>query len=137
MIPGYISFQSEIKGLKFEISDDHKYTKTAIITFQVEQRTTPIVELLGYVDEEDIYKMIDEGKPIILDQCYIPMFSLENYRTSRKLNKKEKVKINGFSAKGAFFDSSLPFDFSHAIFESENFDISSSWFHRGDNAVRR
>lgn len=132
MIPGYKTFKAQIKALKFENSDGHKYLKTAIVSFEVERRTTPIVEILGYVEEEDIYKMIDQGEPVILDQCYISRFSLENYRVSRKLDKKETVKINGFSARGAFFDSSPPIDFSFASIESGNFDLTSSWFHRGE-----
>ncbi len=131
MIPGYISFQAEIKNLKFETNDKHRYSKTAIITFDVARRSKPLVELLGYVDEEDIYQMIDRGEPIILDQCYIARFSLENYRATRKLDKKEVVKINGFVARESFFDSSQAFDFSYSIIENSNFDLTSSWFHRG------
>lgn len=131
MIPGYTSFQVEIKNLKFKNKNGHYYKKTAIITFQVEKRTKPLVELLGYVDEEEIYQMIDRGEPVILDQCYIARFSLDHFRSARNLDKKAQVRINGFSATGSFFDSSLPFDFSHAIFDQERFDLTSSWFHRG------
>lgn len=131
MIPGYTSFQVEIKNLKFKNRNGHYYKKTAIITFQVEKRTKPLVELLGYVDEEEIYRMIDREEPVILDQCYIARFSLDHFRSERNLDKKTKVRINGFSARGSFFDSSLPFDFSQAIFDQENFDLTSSWFHRG------
>lgn len=131
MIPGYKSFQVDIKNLKFETSSGQRYSKTAIITFVVERRTIPIVELLGFVEEEEIYQKIDNGDPIVLDQCYVSRFSLENYRSSRKLDKKEKVSIKGFSARSSFFDSSMPFDFSHAIFENGKVDFSSSWFHRG------
>ena len=131
MIPGYKSFQVEIKHLKFTTSDGFTYRKTAIVTFEVERRTKPLVELLGYMDEEDIYEVIDRGEPVILDQCYIARFSLENYRSARKLDKKHEVKLAGFRARNSFFDSSLPFDFSHSTFTEGNFDISSSWFHRG------
>ncbi|MFC2090486.1 potassium channel family protein [Bacteroidota bacterium] len=131
MVYGYNTFQVDIKNLKFESAEGEKYSKTAIIKFQVETRTSPIVELMGYVEEEDIFKMIDEGKPIILDQCYVTRFSLENYRATRKLEPKEKVTIKGFRAHEAFFDSSLPFDFTDAIFDSGDFDLTSSWFHRG------
>ncbi len=131
MIPGYKSFQVEIKNLKFETNGGHKYSRTAIVTFEVERRTKPLIELLGYVDEEDIYAMIDKGEPLVLDQCYVSRFSLENYRISRKMDKKDQVRISGFRARNSFFDSSLPFDFSHAIFDSGNLDLTSSWFHRG------
>lgn len=131
MIPGYTSFEADIKHLKFENSHGNKFSKTAIITFRVERRTQPLVELLGYVEEEDIYRMIDNGEPVVLDECYIPRFSLENYRHSRKLARKTPVSIKGFLARRCFFDSSLPFDFSYAVFDSGDLDLSSSWFHRG------
>ncbi len=132
MVYGYSTFQVDIKNLKFETPDGRRYAKTAIIKFKVERRTSELVELMGYVDEEEIYTMIDEGKPVILDQCYVTRFSLEHYRRSRKLDPKEKVTIRGFSAREAFFDSSLPIDFSDAVFEDGDFDLTSSRFHRGD-----
>lgn len=131
MIPGYTSFEADIKQLKFENSHGNRFSRTAIVTFRVERRTQPLVELLGYVAEEDIYKLIDNGEPIVLDECYVPRFSLENYRNSRNLPKKTPVTIKGFMARNCFFDSSLPFDFSHAVFDSGDLDLSSSWFHRG------
>lgn len=131
MISGYRSFQVEIKNLKFETDNGQNYSQTAIISFSVEGRTRPMVELLGYVEEEEIYLKIDNGEPLILDQCYISRFSLDNYRTSRKLDKKHPVVLHGFLARASFFDSSLPFDFSNARFENGNLDLTSSWFHRG------
>lgn len=131
MIPGYRSFEADIKKLKFENSRGNIFSKTAIVTFRVERRTKPLVELLGYVEEEDIYRMIDTGEPIVLDECYIPRFSLEHYRQSRNLEKKTPVFLKGFLARNSFFDSSLPFDFSHAVFDTGDLDLSSSWFHRG------
>lgn len=131
MIPGYTSFEADIKKLKFENSRGNIFSKTAIVTFQVERRTNPLVELLGYIGEEDIYRMIDNGEPVVLDECYIPRFSLEHYRQSRNLDKKTPVVLKGFLARNSFFDSSFPFDFSHAVFDSGDLDLSSSWFHRG------
>ncbi len=131
MIPGYTSFEVEIKKLKFETSNGYRYAKTAILTFTVQDRSKPLIAILGYMDEEEIYKRIDEGEYVVLDECYVARFSLEHYRSSRKLEAKTPVKIKGFSAKNSFFDSSLPFDFSYAIFDSEDFDLSSTWINRG------
>ncbi|MDF1571277.1 MAG: hypothetical protein P1P82_06640 [Bacteroidales bacterium] len=36
------------------------------MTIYVERRTNPLVELLGYVEEEDIYRMTDNSEPIVL-----------------------------------------------------------------------
>lgn len=131
MIPGYTSFFVEVKNLKFITVDGYRYPKTAIVNFEVEGRTTPVVELLGYIEEEEIYQKIDSGEPVTLDQCYIGRFSLENYRSSRKLDKKHVVDIKGFSARNSLFDSSLPFDFSQSRIVSGKFDIEHSWVHRG------
>jgi hypothetical protein len=131
MIPGYTSFEADIKKLKFENTRGSIFSKTAIVTFHLAKRTQPLIELLGYVGEEDIYRMIDKGEPVVLDECYIPRFSLENYRHSRNLDKKTPVVIKGFLARNSFFDSSLPFDFSHAVFDSGDLDLQASWVHRG------
>lgn len=131
MVTDYTSFQTEIQELPFNSKSGQTYKKSAIITFRFEKGIAPHVEIVGFVEEEEIYKMIDEGKPVILDQCYVPRFSLENYRHSRKMEKKKKVLVKGFSAIEAFFDSSAPFDFSNAVFDEGSFDISSSSFHRG------
>jgi hypothetical protein len=131
MIPGYTSFEADIKHLKFENSRGNVFSKTAIITFHVAKRSQPLIELLGYVEEEDIYRMIDNGEPIVLDECYVPRFSLQHYRHSRNLDKKAPVTIKGFMARRSFFDSSLPFDFSHALFDAGDLDLQASWIHRG------
>ncbi len=131
MIPGYTSFQYEIKNSKFTAVDGTVYPNTAEFSFEVEGRFRNIEDSRGYVDEETIYKWIDEGKEIILDHAFINVFSLERYRKLRKLDKMAEVVINGFSARNAFFDCSHSFDFSHCLFKGERFDMSGSWFHRG------
>ncbi len=139
MIPGYLSFQVEITKENFTAESGETFPNTAVVSFVVAGRTKPIIELLGFLEEEDIYKWIDEGKTINLDQCYISRLSLENYRVSRGLDKKSVVVIENFSARNAFFDSHQSFDFTHSIFKGESFDITSSWLHRGafnfDSAV--
>lgn len=130
MIPGYLSYTVEIKNLKYRTGDGLVYPKTAILTFDVAGRTRSLVEILGYVDEEMIYSWIDEGKPVVLDHCYVTRFSLEFYRTQRKMNKKEVVSLKGFRARHSFFDCSSPFDFSHMEIDGD-FDLSDSWIHRG------
>ncbi len=139
MISGYKSFQVEIKKTTFTSEEGNVFPLTAVLTFEVSGRKRTLEESLGYVEEETIYQWIDEGKQVNLDYCFIGRFSLENYRISRKMDKKQEVTINGFSAKNSFLDSSLPFDFSHTIIKGESFDLTSAWFHRGavnfDSAV--
>lgn len=131
MIPGYISFRYEIKKTKYTAEDGAVYPSTAEFSFNVEGRFKAIEDSLGYVDEETIYQWIDEGKAINLNYCFVARFSLENYRAARGMDKKAEVVINGFIARNAFFDSSMPFDFSHSLIKGECFDISESSFNRG------
>lgn len=139
MIPGYTSFQVEIKKSKFTDESGNLFPFTAILTFEVAGRTRTLEESLGYVEEETIYQWIDEGKSIHLDNCYVSEFSLKNYRVSRQLDEKAEVIINGFTSRNSFFDSSAPFDFSYSLIQGESFDMSGAWFHRGglnfDSAV--
>lgn len=121
----------EIKNLKFISEEGITFPKTAILSITVPGHTNPIVELLGYRSVEELYKCIDEGLPIVLDQCYINKFSLLDYRQLRKLDSKQVVTINGFSAKHAFFDSPTPLDFSYASFIKNDFNIEYSWLLRG------
>ena len=86
MIPGHSSYKAEIKKLKFETEAGKKFPATALIHFQVEGRVKPVVELMGYLGEKEIYKAIDRGEELNLDHCYINKFSLRDYRLTRNLN---------------------------------------------------
>jgi hypothetical protein len=131
MFSEHSTHRVEIKNLKFITEEGIRYPKTAILTIVVPGLTNPIVELLGYRDLEEIYKCIDEGTAINLDHCYINKFSLTDYRQLRKLEPKQTITIQGFSAKHAFFDSPSPLDFSHAGFQSVDFNIEYSWLLKG------
>jgi hypothetical protein len=131
MFSEHSTHRVEIKNLKFITEDGIKLPKTAILTIVIPGNTNPVVELLGYRDLEDIYKCLDEGIPINLDQCYINKFSLSDYRQLRKLDIKKYVEINGFTAKRAFFDSPAPLDFTYAAFKGSEFNIEYSWLLKG------
>lgn len=132
MIPEYTSFKVDIKKLKFTTDEGIRFPKTAIVSFIVPGKNQPVVELFGYVDEEEVYGWIDEGKPVVLDNCYIPKFSLAEFRALRKLSPKEKVVINGFSARNAFFDTPVQFDFSNALFRDGDISMEHAFFSRGE-----
>ncbi|NOY36422.1 MAG: two pore domain potassium channel family protein [Chlorobi bacterium] len=113
----YDHYTVDIKNLKFT-SDNHiVHPKTAIITFFDNKKTKLAVEILGYQENEEIYKWIDEGKPVILDQCYVHNFSLTEYRSTRGLEKKSTVIIRSFQSSSAFYESKFGTDFSFARFE--------------------
>jgi hypothetical protein len=132
MFPEYKSFKVDIKNLKFTSDEGIHYPKTAIISYVVQGKSMPVVDLFGFVDEEIIFQWIDEGKPILLDKCYIPKFSLSEYRARRDIPPRQPVVLNGFSARQAFFDAQLKIDFSLAVFESSDFNLERAMFSKGE-----
>jgi len=132
MFSNYSSFIVEIKNIKFITDESVVIQKTAIITFHDLEKKKSSMELLGYIDTEEIYKLIDKKKPINLNHCYVSNFSLSNYRNLRNLGKKEYLKLFGFSARNAFFDSKFPVDFSFAEFDDGDIDFENTQFANGN-----
>lgn len=132
MIPVHSSYKAEIKKLKFETEAGKRFPATALIHFQVEGRVKPVVELMGYMGEKEIYKAIDKGEELDLDNCYINKFSLRDYRLTRNLDEREKVILKGFTARNSLFGGDANLDFSHAVFEGAEFSLEDSWVDRGD-----
>lgn len=91
MVPHHTSYKVEIKKLKFKTEGGIRLPGTALIQFKVESRAKPVVELMGYMDEKDIYNAIDRGDELNLDHCYIEKFSLRDYRLTRNLDPRETV----------------------------------------------
>jgi len=131
MFSEHSTHRVEIKNLKFVTDEGIRFPKTAILTIVVPGHSNPIVELLGHVEFDDICRLIEEGLPINLNNCYINKFSLSDFRKTRKLDPKQSVSIHGFSAKNAFFDSLVPLDFSYAAFIGKDFSIEHSWIFKG------
>lgn len=132
MIPGHTSYEVEIKKLKFQTDEGIRFPGTALVRFLVEGRDKPLVELMGYIEEKEIYSAIDRGDIINLDQCYIDKFSLRDYRLTRNLGSRENIVLKNFTAKGALFGGQASLDFSHAIFEGEEFSLEDAHISRGD-----
>jgi hypothetical protein len=123
--------KAEIKNLKFITDEGLRHPKTAILTVVIPTQANPVVELLGYHEPDEIYKLIDEGQKINLDNCYINKFSLNEYRKLRGLDSKQVVTIKGFTARNAFFDTQSVFDFSYAAFVENEFSIEKAWVMKG------
>ena len=62
MLPGHTSFKAEIKKLKFETEVGVRLPGTALIHLQVPGKEKPVVELMGYLEEKEIYNAIDRGE---------------------------------------------------------------------------
>lgn len=132
MIPGHFSYTVDIKKLKFETKAGLKFPCTALINFKLDEDEKSQVELMGYMEENEIYHAIDRGEELNLDHCYIDKFSLRDYRLTRNMGARDKVVLKGFSAKNSLFGGLSPLDFSHAVFQGEDFSLENSWITRGD-----
>jgi hypothetical protein len=131
MIQAFTRYSVEIKNLKFITEEGVRLPKTAIIQFHIEELENPVVEILGYMESEDIYKLMDEKADINLDFCYIDKLSASDYRHSRGLEKKEILILKSFSARKAFFDSNFPVDLSYISIKNGKFSLENSIFARG------
>ncbi|MFT4601795.1 MAG: hypothetical protein ACI857_001978 [Arenicella sp.] len=109
-----IFYEIEVLQESLDIEGVHHNKSVKVVEFYAQKKIRE--RYLAYVDVEEVYMMIDSGKQIYLDNCYIKDFSLQEYRRQRKLDPKVEVKINGLTAKNAFFDCDAFTDFSHAIF---------------------
>jgi hypothetical protein len=131
MITGYINYQVEIRNDKFITDDGRKYPRTANVMLFNKEGDVIGNELFGYVDIDELYNMIKDGKPLILDKCYIKDFSLSAYKRINRIEKKEHVLIKGFSARNSFFDTHISTDFSYSSFQDGDINFDGSHFGRG------
>ncbi len=131
MKTGYKNYHVNIKDVKFIADDGSTSPRTAIVTFYDAEGKEINDELFGVVDVNTIYDLIKEGRNIILDNSYISDFSLSAFRRHNNIDKKEIVRIKGFSAKNAFFESDICNDFSYASFADGEVSFDGAHFGKG------
>jgi len=131
MIKDFYNYKIKVKDTPFTCETGKKYNNTAAISFLDENKKEVAYTELGFIDKEEIYKLIDQEKPIVLDNCYIENFSLVEYRESRNIEKKTYVKLHQFSAFNTFFDSRIATDFSFAEFDNEYKNFENAHFLNG------
>jgi hypothetical protein len=132
MIPHLHEFKVEIKNLKFTTDAGKILPKTAIINYVDPEKAGKRTELFGYIDAEEIYKLIEEGSDVCLDHCYIDKLNLSEYRIMHEMGKKDYVKIVNFSAKHAIFNSRVRTDLSHVEFVGDLQSFEGTHFIKGD-----
>ena len=131
MIPEFSSFNAEIKDSQFTRDDGRTFPRTALLTLVSPDRKHRDIFELGFLDEEELFTLIDEGSTFDIDQCYINMFSLADYRQSRGLELKEPVEIKQFSARDCFFDNNHAINFCYAVFTDSEVTFEDSYFANG------
>lgn len=116
-----IFYEIEILDQPIDFGEKHYDKSVKVVEFYAQKKIRE--QYLAFVAKEDVYDLIEAGKPIELDNCYIKDFSIFEYRQLRKLEDKSEVEIQGLSAKSAFFDCDAYTDFSHVKFVADvNFD---------------
>ncbi len=131
MIKDYFNYKVKIKDTPFATETGKKYRNTAALSFLDENKKEIAYIELGFIDCEEIYQLIDQGKAINIDQCYVENFSLNDYRESRNIDKKAYVKLHQFSAYNTFFDSRTGTDFSFSEFDDEYKNFENAHFLNG------
>lgn len=131
MVTGYTSYKVEIKNVKFNADDGRTCPRTAIIAFYGQDGEQLGSELFGVIEPADIYRMIDEGKNLKLDNFYINEFSLSNYRRHHEMDRKAIVELKNFSAQNAFFESKNATDFSFSSFSDDDINFEGAHFAKG------
>ncbi|HEY5470561.1 MAG TPA: potassium channel family protein [Bacteroidales bacterium] len=131
MVTGYTTYKIEVKNVKFISDDGRTCPRTAIVTFHDEEGEEIGSELFGAVELSFIYNLINEGKDVNLDNCYVSEFSISSYRRYNSIEKKVLVPIKGFSAKNAFFEAKISTDFSFSSFSDGEVSFEGSHFAKG------
>jgi len=131
MVTGYSNYHVEIKNVKFIADDGRTCPRTSIITFFDDKGEEIGSELFGAIDINLIYKIIKDGKDLVLDNYYIPELSVSSYRGINGIEKKELVLIKGFSAKNAFFEAKESTDFSYSSFSDGGISFEGTHFAKG------
>jgi len=108
------------------------FPQTAIVKVYDKEENTIYSNDYGYLDTGKIYDIIDKDVSVNLDNCYVRNFSMTAYRRTRILHKKQIVKIKGFSAKEAIFDSNYVIDFSYTDFGQDEVNFQDAYFAKGD-----
>ncbi|MBN2862112.1 MAG: two pore domain potassium channel family protein [Bacteroidales bacterium] len=115
----------------FKTEDGRTYPASVKISLLDREGREITTKIFGLADNQYIYKMISEGRDLILDNLYIKDFSLEEYRRIMNIDKKTIIPIKSLSAKNAFFESSLCNDFSHASFSEGEVNFDGAHFAEG------
>jgi hypothetical protein len=131
MISGYSNYFVEIGDQEFTAEDGRRYPRTVTLKLSDEKGEEIGTESFGEISIDAIYKLIKEGRSLILDNCFIRNFSLSAFRKLNGLDKKELVSINGISARNAFFEAETCTDFSYASFQDGDKNFEGTHFGRG------
>ncbi len=131
MFSGYSTYRVEIKDEEFTADDGRTCPRTAIVTFFDRAHEHIGTELYGAPETIEIYKMIEKGENLNLDNFFIKDFSLGTYRRHHGLGKKDFIELKNLSARNTFFESDIITDFSFSLFPDGDVSFEGALFARG------
>jgi hypothetical protein len=131
MIRSYSNYRVEVNNDEFIADDGRTCPHSAIITFYNKKGEEIGSEIFGAIDVNKVYDKIRDGLDINLDNLYVKEFSLSDYRRKNGIEKKQPVKIKGFSAREAFFESDVSTDFAYSSFSDGEVSFDGSHFAKG------
>ena len=132
MFVKYSKYKVEVTDRKFVTDDGIEYAYSAIVTFIADEKQNKQVNQFGYIEQEDIFKKIDNKEIINLNQCYVNKLSLSDYREKKGMDKTDFVEIKGLTAQNAFIDSLQPIDLSYTKFDVGDILFNNSIIANGD-----
>lgn len=121
----FSDFTVEIIDNQFQ-KDNFNYPQTALIKFLDSEKKILSEEEFGYADSNYIKKYINRNNELQLDYAYTEDFDISFLKTKVY---SEKVILENFSAKNAFFNSSeKEINFSEILFEGKLIDFNNTYF---------
>jgi hypothetical protein len=128
MFPEYSDFSVKITDEIFTREDGVQFPMSALLTLVSLDGQHETTFNLGYASHEYITRLIGSGEKLSLDHCYFDHLSLATYRHEKGFDKKEYIKIAGFSARNCFINAKVPIDLSYAEFISGSVTFEDSCF---------
>lgn len=116
--------ESKVATYQIKINDEPfqynkiKYKKTVVVSTYVENKLVSKHQY-GFIDKEQIYDALKQGKDINLNHCYVKDFSISEYKKSIDYEELTHIDVGNFVAENAFFDCTLRTDFSYINFNGE------------------
>lgn len=131
MSRNYQFFNLEILNEPFN-TGEFDVPKKAVIKFFNKNNRLLYTEMFGVLDVNECYKVIEQGEPLNISNCYLHNFSLNEYRSKFRMGKQDQVVINDITAVNTFFDSDVLTDFSFAKFIGSSADFVNAHFANGN-----
>lgn len=131
MIRNFSSYKVKVKDSEIILENGRSFSHTACISFFDDLKKEVDYIELGFVSNEDVFKMIDDDHELTLDNCYIENFSIKTYKKSRNIDSDSEITINNISALNSIFDSHVGCDFSKIKFIGDSINFNRSIFLNG------